>query len=497
MPPRKSREHIPLPLVGGGGGSDFAPTGGRDSRVARIHAHSHEKKKKGYSSSEASRAGEPADPLSTTEFDCLMQATEPFETRPWIAVAVSGGGDSMALALLAAEWALGRGGEVVAVTVEHGLRPEAAAEARQVGRWLASRGIAHRILRWRPPAALHGGMQAAAREARYRLLTDWCRRRGVLHLALAHQREDQAETFLLRLARGSGLDGLASMAPIAERDGVRLIRPLLGVGRARLQATLVERGQPWLEDPSNENSAYARVRMRRLLPVLAADGLEAAQFSTAAGHLSRARAVLDDQVAALLAAAAALFPAGYIRLDSELLRAEPAEVSRRALAHCLVTVGGGNYAPRLERLVRLHDAICAGRLGGGATLGGCRVLPRRGALLICREPAMVEEAVALGPGKPVLWDCRFRIELKAGGAQRGLVVRRLGSDGWASIAARDPALRRHPIPPSVRPSLPALWTAAGVVAVPHLDIGPTHRHMQATVSFQPGVPLAQTRFTVA
>jgi tRNA(Ile)-lysidine synthase len=426
-----------------------------------------------------------------------MQAVGPFESGPRVAVAVSGGGDSLALALLAAAWSKGRGGEIVALTVDHGLRPAAAAEARQVARWLKPRGIAHRILRWRPPAAPASGVQAAAREARYRLLTDWCRRRGILHLALAHQQEDQAETFLLRLDRGSGLDGLAAMAPVAERDGVRLIRPLLPVPRARLRATLQGMRQSWIDDPSNENPAHARVRMRRLLPALAADGVDAARLAETAAHLGRARAASDDRVAALLAQAAAPFPAGYLRLDPAPLRAAPAEVALRALARCLAAIGGGGYPPRLERLERLHDAIRAGELGGGATLAGCRVLPRRGALLICREPAMAVKDIPLAPGGSVLWDNRFEIRLSKGSRTAGLTVRRLGAEGWASLAARQPELRRSPIPPPVRPGLPALWAGSRIVAVPHLDIAPPDRHIRATALFLPRAPVARTRFTVA
>jgi len=441
-----------------------------------------------------------ADAVTAAEFDRLMRTVGPFESKPRVAVAVSGGGDSMALALLAADWSRSRGGDIVAVTVDHGLRAEAPAEARQVGRWLRSRGIVHRVLRWRPPAGLRGGVQATARDARYGLLTAWCRHRRILHLALAHQQEDQAETFLLRLARGSGLDGLAAMAAIAEREGVRLIRPLLPVARARLRATLAEFRQPWIDDPSNENVAHARVRMRQLMPVLAADGLDAARLAAAAMHLGGARAVFDDQVAGLLADAATVFPAGYVRLDPAPLRAAPGEVSLRALARCLVTVGGARYGPRLDRLQRLHDAIRAGRLGGGATLAGCRVLHRRGTLLICREPAMAVEEATLVPGAALLWDSRFEIRLsKSGSARAGgrLVVRRLGAAGWAGLAARDPDLRRHPIPPPVRPSLPTVWAPTGVIAVPHLDIVPANSHIDATALFLPRVPLAQTRFTVA
>jgi tRNA(Ile)-lysidine synthase len=442
---------------------------------------------------------EQQEPLTAAEFDQLMRAVGPFESGPRIAVAVSGGSDSMALALLAANWGKRRGGKVTAVTVDHGLRAAAAAEARQVGGWLKKRGITHRILRRHPPASLVGGVQAAARDARYRLLTDWCRRHRILHLALAHHRQDQAETFLLRLARGSGLDGLAAMAAIAERDGIRLIRPLLPVARGRLRATLAAARQAWIEDPSNEDPAHARVRMRRLMPALAADGLDAARLADTATHLGRARAVIDDEVAALLAAAAAVFPGGYIRLEPNALRATSTEVALRALAHCLMTVGGADYGPRLDRLERLHRSIWSGRLGAGATLGGCRVLPHRGALLVCREPAMAAEAVALKPGVTVLWDGRFELQLTTEKEEASAppVVRRLGADGWAALTAAEPALRRHPIPPPVRPSLPALWGAMGVIAVPHLDICRDRRHIRATALFLPRAPLARTRFTVA
>ncbi len=447
------------------------------------------------------RSEEAAARLLPAEFDRLMRAVGPFESRPRVAVAVSGGSDSMALALLAACWAARRGGAITGITVDHGLRPEAAAEARQVGRWLRARGIAHRILCWLPPAgALSGGLQAAARAARYGLLAEWCRRNGVLHLALAHQQEDQAETMLLRLARGSGLDGLAAMAPIAERVGVRLIRPLLPIARARLRATLSDARQAWIDDPSNDDPAHGRIRMRRLLPALAAEGLDAARLAATAAHLGRARAAIDDAVADLLAEAAAIFPSGYVRLDPAVLRAAPVEVSLRALAHCLMAVGGGEYVPRLDRLERLHGKVRANALGGGGTLAGCLVIPRGGALLICREPAMAIEELAIAPDAPVLWDGRFRIALESdggGGRAVRLVVRRLGAEGWTAIAARNPGLRRHRIPPAVRPSLPALWGVRGVLAVPHLDVAPGDRHMTVSAVFRPPAPFAGTRFTVA
>jgi len=436
--------------------------------------------------------------LSSVEFDRLMQSVGPFEARPRLAVAVSGGSDSLALVLLAAAWASRSGGEIIALTVDHGLRPEAAAEARQVGRWLKAHRVRHRTLRWQPDPVMHfaGGIQAAARAARYGLLTEWCRAQGILHLAVAHQQEDQAETMLLRLARGSGLDGLAAMAAVAERDGVRLIRPLLSVSRARLRATLSQLGQAWIEDPTNENAAHARVRMRALMPALAAEGLDTPRLAAATAHLGSARAAIDDAVADLLAAAAAMSPAGYVRVDRIALAAAPVEVSLRALSRCLLTVGGGDYGPRLERLTRLHRAICSNGFTSAATLGGCRILPRRGQLLICREPAAAREVVDIRAGVAATWDGRFRIALGVG-RPRTLTLRRLGEDGWTKLTAAAPDLRRHPIPPPVRPSLPSLWQGAELVAAPHLGYRSAALSAEIGVAFVPPTPFVPTRFTVA
>ncbi|MFQ5775220.1 MAG: tRNA lysidine(34) synthetase TilS [Kiloniellaceae bacterium] len=395
-----------------------------------------------------------------------MARLGPFEPAPQIAVGVSGGADSLALAVLLDDWARARAGRVVALTVDHGLRRESAAEAAQVGRVLAALGLAHRTLRWRgtkPPA----NVQAAARRARYDLLTGWCARHRVLHLALAHQRDDQAETLLLRLGRGSGVDGLAAMAPVAELSAVRVLRPLLPVPKARLEATLAARGLPWIEDPTNRDPAHARARLRRLMPALASEGLTADRLGATAAHLGRARAALEAMLARLLARAATVHPAGFIELDPVPLAAAPAEVGLRALSRVLMTVGGLEYAPRLERLERLHARLVAG-LDRGATLGGCRVLPRRGRLLVVRESAAAA-ACPLRPGEAVLWDGRFEIAVRGGPRQPGdLRVDGLGAAGWTEARRAAPEVRATLIPAPARPALPALRDTRGLLAVPHL-----------------------------
>ena len=289
----------------------------------------------------------PAPPLGSREFASLFGALGPFEARPHLAVACSGGADSMALALLLHDWARSAGGSLTALTVDHRLRPESAAEAGRVAEWMRARGIAHEVL-VRPDTPLTGNLQAEARRIRYALMSEWCRRRGVLHLALAHHLEDQAETLLLRLARGSGVDGLAAMAPVTENPAVRLLRPLLAVPRARLAATLRDAGQDHVADPSNENAAFGRVRLRHSERVLSREGLTAERLAATAAGLGRARAALDAAAAKLLAGGVRLHAEGYATIDAAMFEAD-GEIALRGLARVLATVSGSDYPPRFER----------------------------------------------------------------------------------------------------------------------------------------------------
>ena len=430
---------------------------------------------------------ERAAPVGDEEFAALLLPFAPFEPAPHLAIAVSGGADSLALALLADRWVRARGGRVTALTVDHGLRVEAAAEAAQVARWLAERGIAPVTLAGAAPLPRRD-IQAQARALRYRLLEGWCAEAGVLHLLIAHHQEDQAETLLLRLGRGSGLAGLAGMAPVTERASCRLLRPLLDLPRARLQATLTAAGQPWIADPSNRNPAYARVRLRQGAALLAAEGLTSARLAATAARLGRARAALEAMTAALLADSAWLDPRGFAWLDAARLRAAPAELGLRALAALLTTIGGAEQPPRLAALERLYLRLPDG-LGGGRTLGGCRLLPRRQGVLICREPAALAPPVAAPPGVAVAWDGRFRLRLPET-APAGLSLGALGAGKPAAMAASF-------LPAAARAGLPALSDATGLLAVPHLGYArPGSGPVEAVLRFHPRRPLTSGRFTV-
>ena len=419
--------------------------------------------------------------MGAAEFAGLIERLGPFEQGPRLAVAVSGGPDSLCLCLLAAGWAAARGGVVSALIVDHGLRPEAAAEARQVAAWLRARRIDHHVLRWADvkPAT---GIQAAAREARYRLLGDWCRAAGILHLLLGHHLDDQAETVALRQARQSGAAGLAGMAAVRELAGLRLLRPFLTVPKARLLATLKTLDQPWLEDPSNLAPSFARGRLRR------SAGLDAPRLARRAAQQARRRAALDERAAAWLACNARIDPAGFVLLAGDALRSAPPEIRRRAVQQVVMTVGGHPYPPRRARLERLLEQLRDG-LVSGRTLAGCRILPWRGALLICREAQAIEEEALLAPGVPLRWDGRFRLQLNGKAA---LTVRALGRTGTRALGVGS----SRALPAPVRPSLPSLWHREQLVAVPHLGLVLPSLEGRATIAvrFNPASPLAGAPF---
>jgi tRNA(Ile)-lysidine synthase len=215
-------------------------------------------------------------------------------SAPAIVLAVSGGPDSVALMWLAARWrrALKRAPRLVAVTVDHGLRREAAREARDVKRLAKSLDVEHRTVRWTGAKPM-AGLPSAARDARYDLLARAAQRHGASHIFTAHTRDDQAETVVMRLSRGSGLAGLAAMARQSDRDGVVLVRPFLDVPKSRLVATLEKAGIAFADDPTNRDPRFTRPRLRALMPALAAEGADARGLARLASRLARANAALE------------------------------------------------------------------------------------------------------------------------------------------------------------------------------------------------------------
>jgi len=408
--------------------------------------------------------------VSARAFDALMEALPPALEAEHIAVAVSGGPDSMALTLLLDAWTRKAGKRLTALTVDHGLRPESAAEAKTVKGWLAERGISHATLTWQgeKPAS---NVQAKARDARYALMDAWCAANGASCLALAHQLEDQAETFLLRLGRGSGVHGLAAMEAClkpASADAPWRIRPLLDVPKDKLKATLGAYAQDWIEDPSNAQAKYSRVRVRALKEPLASLGLTPERLAVTARHMARARAFIDQETDRVLSKSAELSLAGYCSVDVRTLTGAHEEVGLRALTRILMAVSGASYPPRFERLERLWSTLVSGGLGGGATLLGCRIMPASAdRILVFRERRAVGDPVGIAAGQSAIWDGRYQFQMECIERPKGrLTVDRLGRDGWKALCGAAPELADQGVPDIVQHMSPAVWDASGLLAAP-------------------------------
>lgn len=410
--------------------------------------------------------------LADPEFAALMTPLGPFEPAPRIAAAVSGGPDSMALALLADRWARERGGSLLVLVVDHGLRPESGREAADTAERLGARGIAVRV---RLLAGLpHGpGLAARARAARYDALTDACRAAGMLHLLLGHHAGDQAETVLMRTLSASGPAGLAGIAGVVETAFVRLLRPLLSVPPERLRATLVAAGVGWVEDPSNADARALRPRLRELRADRSGVGAATSALVAAAIAAGRERARRDGNSTAALAGVA-LRPEGFARLDGGPLPAS-------ALAALAQAVTGATFPPRTAAMARLAASPRP------ATFGGARLLAAPRGLLLVREAAAMQSPVPALPG--AVWDRRFRLAAGADPPQ-GATLGALGAD-----AAR---LRRHSdLPAAVLVAVPALRQGNQVLAVPHLDYPDAATCSRVRVLFAPARPVAGAPFFAA
>jgi tRNA(Ile)-lysidine synthase len=282
---------------------------------------------------------------------------------PSLLLAVSGGPDSVALMLLCARWSLRASRDIAVATVDHRLRKEARAEAEVVGRWARALGYEHHLLTWEEekPASR---LQERARRARYALLAGCARRIGASAIVLAHHSEDQAETILFRLIRGSGVAGLAGMARVARWEEVALLRPLLDFRKEDLETVCARAGQSFFRDPSNEDENFARARLRKLAPVLAAQGLDRESLLRLGTRAARADAALGQCAVETMERALRRSEPSCIEFDAATLSEAPDEILQRVLANAILRIAPAS-ALRLERLER-----ASARIGAALTARG-------------------------------------------------------------------------------------------------------------------------------
>jgi tRNA(Ile)-lysidine synthase len=401
-----------------------------------------------------------------TAFAAAMDRLGPFEPCPVLAIAVSGGADSMALAILARDWARRRDGSTLALVVDHGLRQASADEARMTIERLKGLDIPARLL---PLSNLMHGPALAerARVMRYGILTEACREVGILHLLLGHHAADQVETLAMRVLRGSQTHGLAGMSALLETPSLRLLRPLLEVEPAVLRCFLTASGVRWIEDPSNQDTRAMRPRLRRRL---AAGTRGDTGLPDATASVGRLRSQEEIESAIELARRATVRPEGFALLS-------PGRVGSAALSSLVRTVGGMSYPPSPAQIGDLAAQPKP------ATLAGVRIMPagRFGdGWLILREEAAVMAPIGARPD--MIWDNRFRL-LGRRALPGGAMIGKLGADAARFRSSSD-------LPSAVLRTLPALRFGKVLAAVPHLEYVSHENDERLTVLFSPRKPVA-------
>lgn len=413
-------------------------------------------------------------PLDDQELDEIFA---PFVSCRDLLLAVSGGADSIALMHLVYEWALRRHARLHLhiATVDHGLRAEAEDECRFVAKEAAHLGLSHEILKWHHEEPIARNIQAEARTARYQLLADHAGSLGCDHIVTAHHLDDQAETVLMRLIRGSGVSGLSGMVTTSRIDHFDLHRPLLSVPKSRLMASLKARGHNWIEDPSNRNEDFFRVRMRQMLPALAREGCDATRLAKTARRMARAEQALEAMTGDIFTHCFTPEPGRALSVDLRVYVRAEEEIRLRLLRASLRYVSVPIYPPREEGLVGLDDALMGAHSTNPdkkpvlkRTFGGCCFDLRQGRLWIYREPGRVVTDMAIDPAGQAMWYNLYEVELLD--ALEGVTLRPLGENGRLALAREGLdhsrfAELKGACPAGLIEACPALWRNAIPIAV--------------------------------
>lgn len=344
--------------------------------------------------------------LVLRQFFQSMDHFFPFENQPTIAVATSGGPDSLALCLMLNQWVNKNNGKLISLTVDHRLRPDSTLEAQQVNQWLTNYGIEHHILSWideKPTTDI----QNKARIARHQCLEKWCEEHCILHLFLAHHQEDQEETILQRLLHASGPTGLQGMQACTYRPFGRLLRPLLSFSKQQLITFLNKQKQPYFSDPSNLNTSFERVKIRSILPQLdtltttpfpfSQVGLKCHDFSEIA-HMAMTNFFLKSTT---------LSPYGFLKFQKDCFLPLPIPLQTLILSHYLQAIGGSIYPFSIKQLAGIIEKI---KNHKNTTLGGCRIILKASEIWVIREERAIPKNTHILQNK-IHWDNRFLIDV--------------------------------------------------------------------------------------
>ena len=366
-----------------------------------------------------------------------------------VSVGVSGGADSLCLMLLLSEWCKKKNVKLTALTVDHGLRKESKDEAKWVGKLCQKNGIFHKILTWKGQKP-NTKIEEMARQKRYELISGYCQKNKISHLFLAHHQNDQTETFFLRLARSSSVDGLASMSEKSSRQGLVLLRPFLNFSKDDIQSFLSKNYiSDWVEDPSNECLDFERVRFRQFQSRLDEFGLTTKAVALTAKRLGRVRSCLENLTQDFVLKKVQLNDAGFAFVSKDDFDVLPEELKIRVLIYLLLHI-----TPSEDKLVRLNrvEEVMNVLYQRTRSLMGCLIVPRQNGFFVCAEQVRMEQGKKILKNKKTCWD-RFEIL-----SSEDVFVSPLGD-----------FLKPKRLPALVRRTIPAFFDKKGLVSVPHLD----------------------------
>jgi len=369
----------------------------------------------------------------------------------------------MALLRLAHHYWEACGKKIIALTVDHGLRSESALEAEKVSAWCAELGVEHHVLNWTYDGT--GNLSAAAREGRYRLMANFCKSAGIEHLYTGHTMDDQAETVLMRFARGSGVDGLAGMARMTRLWGVTVVRPFIEEAtRDGLRLILGEFQQDWINDPTNDDASYDRVKARELFEHLEPLGISIRSLS---GLAHRMGLVLEERADEFRQSGLNLSPLGFATLDVDVLATVPVETACRVIGQTAKLIGGCGFRAHLRFEEQLLEMALARAEGGGRTSGGCTFRPAGDSFHVLREPARCAPKLSI-ESRSGVWDHRFSFDLEAGDGQTGLHIGALGEAGLAQFPKDfdDLSAGWLEAPREARLTTPGLWRGDVLLSAP-------------------------------
>lgn len=397
-------------------------------------------------------------PLSYAGFEALLHSLKPLPRK--IAVAVSGGADSLALTLLLKQWCDQYQVDLTALTVDHKLREESTKEAYQVQEWLHQRGIAHTILSWDEPKP-QTGIQQKAREARYQLFEKWCLEKGVVYLFLAHHAHDQLETFMMRLSKGSGLQGLLCMSFLTKTKFGFIVRPFLETEPERLKETLNVLKQPYIYDSSNDNLSYSRIKWRQALPYLNTLGLTSLSIYQTTKRLRDGFSFINHYLIQAMEEWVTVSEYGYLSFPKEAFFDLDPFLGQELLNRFLMCIGGRVYPIRYEQRLNLYHSFRENLLEV-YTLGGCLIIYKKNVFYIFREERSISDCLILKNSKRISWDGRFDcifLEPFEG------TLRPLSKKGIQIL--KDYGIKMNHLPYHALLTLPSFWKNEELIYVPH------------------------------